>query len=325
MGSFLNLSSVPWYVWVGVVCFAPFLNIVDMSHWQTIAANTQLPKRELEALRWAIFRSGWWMIFLPAAAGAFIGYAWRGVEGTTDANIFAVTLAGMPGASGDLAGLVAGFIVLGLLAAGFSCAAGYLLSSIQTLSWDLRHNSLIFNDQDRELRELTISQQHRIVAESRVWLYAISFASLAIFLSLRAGLGDEKILPFQFLLAGVLVSLAPATLYALWLQRKQRIASPAAAKFIVMGIVVGYLFGIGVYVRPLFLANGSVADVFQWSPIFSFGFSLVITLGAIALDRQDMEPASVGRQGAETGAANAPQPELPVPAVANAAPTPGNS
>jgi Na+/proline symporter len=294
--SLINVSSVPWQVWLGIVCFAPFLNIVDMSHWQTIAANTLVSKREVTALQWAIFRSGWWMIFLPAAAGAFIGYVWRGVEGTTDANVFAATLAGTPGASGDLAGLVAGFIVLGLLAAGFSCAAGYLLSSIQTLSWDLRHYILILSSDEKEL---TNSQQHRIVAEARVWLYGVAIASLVIFLSLRAALGDEKILPFQFLLAGILVSLAPATLYALWLQNKKRIASEAAAKFVVLGIVVGYLFGIGVYLRPLLLSNGSVNEVFQWSPILSFSFSFLITVCAIALDRQDAEPVLGDNKTAE--------------------------
>jgi hypothetical protein len=284
--SFLNVGSVPGLVWLGILCFAFFLNIVDMSHWQTIAANTLVSRKDITALRWAIFRSGIWMIFLPGAAGAFIGYVWREVQGATDANVFPASLAGTPGASGGLAGLIAGFIVLGLLAAGFSCAAGYLLSSIQTLSWDIRHSRQIFNGEGRELSN---AQQHRIVAEARIWLYGIAVTSLAIFLSLRAALGDDKILPFQFLLSGILVSLAPATLYALWLQHKKCIASPAAAKLVVLGIVVGYLFGIGVYARPLLLSSGSVNDVFQWSPILSFAFSLVVTLCAIALDRRDEE------------------------------------
>lgn len=286
--SFFNVTSVPWYVWLGVLCFAPFMNIVDMSHWQTIAGNTNASQRDVSALRWAIFRSGLWMIAFPAGAGAFVGYVWRGVDGTTEANVFAASLAGVTGASGDLAGLVAGFIVLGLLAVGFSCAAGYLLSSIQALSWDLRHSILI--DRLAEI-EITNSEQHRIVAESRIWLYALALTSLTIFLVLRSAVGDAKILPFQFMLAGIAVSLFPATAYALWLHQRRRIASPAAANLMVAGIVLGYLSGILVYIKPLIL-GGDVNDVFQWSPILSLGCSALVTFIAIAVDLLASEDAT---------------------------------
>jgi Na+/proline symporter len=287
--SFFDLSSVPWPIWLGVLSFAPFVNVVDMSHWQTIAANTKGTSTDIRNLKWGIIKSGWWMIIFPAATGAFIGYLWRGVTGIADANILPASIGGLPGQSGELSGFVGGFVILGLLALGFSSAAGYLVASVQTASWDLRHYELIFRDKDQALSEY---EERSIVFEARLILYVFAIASLILFLVARHVVGDQKILPLQFVLVGIVVSLFPATTYGLWLNLYGKQANASTSRLMVASIAGGYISGIAIYFKPVIL-GGDLNDVFQWSPVAALAVSGIIA--AIVVVRDLRLQSSVSR------------------------------
>ena len=278
--SFLNVADVPWPFWIGVVCFAPFFNIVDMSHWQAIAANSG-DKLDIQELQRAIRRSSIWMLVFPAAGGAFLGYAWKGVSNVTGDNWFAVTLAGLPGHSGELSGFLVGFIVLGVAAMGFSSAAGFLLSSVQTYSWDIRHHKQIFA---RGARSLSEPEERRIVSQSRATLYIATLSSVVLLLALRHWVGDDAILPLQFVLVGIVVSLFPATAYALWLNgRMKPRPSAGASRLIVLSIPAGYLAGASTYFKPL-VFGGDLSEVYQWAPVASLALSSVLVVIACVHD-----------------------------------------
>jgi hypothetical protein len=228
------------------------------------------------------------MIIFPAAAGAFMGYLWRGVTGIADANILPASIAGLPGQSGELAGFVGGFVILGLLALGFSSAAGYLVASVQTASWDIRHYKLIFRSKDEPLSEY---EEQSIVLEARFILYVFAIASLILFLLARYVVGDQRILPLQFVLVGLVVSLFPATTYALWLNLHGRQANASTSRFMVWSIAGGYISGIAIYFKPLVL-GGDLNDVFQWSPVAALAVSGFIAAIVVVRDLRSQSPVS---------------------------------
>jgi hypothetical protein len=285
IASFLNIASVPWPVWFGALCFTLTINLVDMSHWQSIAANSKVEKpEELRAFRLAIIKSGLWMMVFPAATGAFIGYAWKGVQGVNEATLLPATLAGFPGGSGDLSGFVAGFLILGFLAVGFSTASGYLLASVQTASWDALHYSKLFVPGRKAEAELSEYDQESIVLQARLVLYILAIVSIAAFMLARHAVGDDRFLPLQFVLGAILVSLFPATAYALYLESHSKDATPATSWLMLLSILFGFFAGLCVYFQNLIFAT-DLNSVFQWAPVASLSCSLAIAGLAILVNK----------------------------------------
>jgi hypothetical protein len=98
--------------------------------------------------------------------------------------------------------------------------------------------------------------------------------------------GDDKILPLQFVLVAIIVSLFPATAYGLFLQARGLVAEEHSSKVMLGSIIAGFLAGLSIYLKAL-VFGGTLNDVFQWAPVASLGASGLLAVVAIAVDSSE--------------------------------------
>nr|VFK65270.1 MAG: Na+/proline symporter [Candidatus Kentron sp. UNK]VFK71399.1 MAG: Na+/proline symporter [Candidatus Kentron sp. UNK] len=292
--SLIDFSSIPWVTIFGVGCFALFYNFVDMSNWQTIAASSEVGEKEIRKLRWSMGFSALLMLAFPATIGTFLGYVWQGVEVGDYERLFLLIEQVFPNAS-YIGGLLLGLVVLGLAAIAMSTSDSYLMVSAQTVSWDIEDKKLL--EQYERSDNIPEEEQYEVVRKSRTRLYIMAVISVVLFLVLRHFLGDEMVIPFQFVLAGLVVSLAPATLFGLYCRKKDYSPTGWVKKLPGFSIIAGYLGGTGVFLWFLFLSMPKEFDIYAWAPIASLSLSSIVCLLALlGMPKRKIEQSVEGEQ-----------------------------
>lgn len=280
-----DFSSFDRVSTIGVLCFATTTNLVDMSNWQTIAANSAAGPSKIAKLRWAMARSGFWILILPAAAGAFIGHAFRGLSiggsPTADIDILPRLIASV----GDLpmGNVLLGVVCAGLIATALSTVDSYMLSSSQTIVWDLRleaEKALIITDSEERAQ-----YEQRSVRRARNEIYWYTLLACIGFIALRRLIGDQTVFVLQFVIFGMITALAPATLFALWLRSRDLEPPEPVRRIVGMSIACGLLANL--VCLALSISTGNNFDAFAVTPTVTLGTaSIVCGIGAIIFLRR---------------------------------------
>jgi len=270
--SLFDFGTFPTITIFAILCYASTYNIVDMSNWQAIAANSAAKPEQIRSLRIAMVKSTFWMILLPATVGTLFGYVWREVEIGEYERISMLVQQVFPDAS-YIGGLILGTVILGLAATAMSTTDSYLIASCQTMSWDIRDKQTI--NQSVNADDIDEEKQYSIIRSSRRRLYWMAIISVSVFLLLRYLLGDQTAFVAQFVLAGLVVSLAPSTLLGLYFRHINYKPIGLVKKLCGASVVFGYFGGMAVFVYFLSLASKEF-DVYAWAPLVTFvsSFSL---------------------------------------------------
>lgn len=274
LSSLFDISRLDWLSFFGILCFAATTNVVDMSNWQAIAANSLANNAELRSLRWAMVRSAIWIFAVPAVAGTFIGYAFHEVhfngEALLDTDILPTLIASLGGSA--VGALVLGATCAGLIASALSTVDSYLLSTSQTIVWDIRREAETAREMEEGSEERLKFERISVRrARNEMYWYA-GFACLA-FIGLRFAIGDTTVFVLQFIIFGVITALFPATMIAIWLKSMRLDASAREKTFVTYSM----RFGLAANLICLGLA-------ILWADLFNFyALTPIATLGTAAL------------------------------------------
>ncbi len=291
--SLFDFSAFPIVSIVGILCYASTVNIVDMSNWQTISANSKTDEEGIKKLRNKMVLSSVWILLLPGLLGVFLGYIWKGVE-INDTEIIPLLInkiiivfqqvipSGLLDTISVLPAIMLGIIILGLASTTLSTADSNLLSSSQTLSWDIIYHNIISKVDSTD--SLSEKEHYMIVSKSRTHIYIMALLSALLFLLLRRFIGDETVFVAQFVIFGSVISLFPATIYGIWLRERKLIPHKNMNTIIFISLLLSYLSGILVFFTSM-LFNGNSENSFSayaWSPILTiFISSIVLIIGLV--------------------------------------------
>ena len=264
----LNLIAV-----LGILCFASTFNIVDMSNWQAIAANSDADHKSIKRLQWAMRRSTILILFFPALAGAFLGYIFQSatINGNeiSEDQILPLIIQSVANTEVGVVGL--GFVLAGLLGTALSTVDSYLLSTSQTITWDLKKKLEKVQTMPEEERS---GFEKKAVRIARSEIYLIALISVGVFMFLRSKLGDETVFVLQFVIFGLVVALAPATFLAISAKEKAIQLSATQKLFGQLSIAFGFLAGLCVALVVIF--GNSEFNAYAWAPIVTALTSLLL-------------------------------------------------
>ena len=278
--SFFDFSGFPTIQIIGIMCFASFTNLVDMSNWQNVAANGELPNSEHRKVTFSIFKAAIWSFFFPAVFGVFFGYIFKGTVGMTENVILPNILTWVFPNSGFAGGLFIGVILISLLATALSTADSYLLSSAQTVTWDILEHKNIKNYENPA--EIKLEEQRSIIHKARRYLYVLAIASIFVFAFL-AQWKPNDVFAFQFVIFGSILALVPTTLCGLALKFKKLKPSKGLQNFGFTSLLVG--FSSGLLTFGYYLYDKSI-NIYAWSPIVTLFSSLIIFVIGFILHRK---------------------------------------
>jgi Na+/proline symporter len=292
-------TSLPFVLGLFTLSFLyPF---VDMTNWQNVAANSLLPpepgeqRKRIRDMRIALLKASAWVFFFPGVFGVILGYLMQGVPSLEQSEILTKLIAGLiPGgtlAYGLVYAIILGVLMVGLLGTTLSTVDSWLIASSQTLSWDVIDFKLL-DKAKFDVTRIPDSVHERITTRSRNILFLLAPIASVIFYVSYKGIG-ERIIEFQFVIYGAVISLFPLLISSLYLLRdedkmvyqKNRILLWSAF----LSIAIGYLSAIGVFILS-FIIEG--LDVYTWAPIASLAAALTslvvgITFANIRRKRED--------------------------------------
>jgi len=271
----LNFSDISLWQLVGIMCFAPFANLVDMSNWQTISANSNIPPEKHKFIRRSIRRAAVWTLFLPGLVGCFFGYLSHGIKGITEDDVLPIVLQSSLTQYNLIGGVIIGFVIIGLLATALSTADSYLLAAVQTYSWDLKNFKELEKYQNRTT--IPVEREIYIVSSARRSLYMFAILSVLIF-TLLVQLNRGKVLEFQFVIFGCMIALLPSVCNGLYLFKKGKIGTDVFKTWMTWSILLGFSAGLLVFIISLMSTN---INVYAFSPISTLGISSLTWLAAI--------------------------------------------
>lgn len=208
----LDYSPIPLLLLAATIPFQVFFNLVDMQNWQQIAANADLPDDQTSNITWSIIRGSLYLFWFPALGGVILGCLMRAMSDTqiTDLTIFphAFELV-MPGEEGVVRAVVIGLIFAGLLSSALSTADNLLMSSLQTLFYDIKDRARV----QRLLAEQGDEDEEKALIErARRWLPLLAVGMVLVFYGLYVAFSGGVFL-FQSLMYALPLSLlAPVCL-----------------------------------------------------------------------------------------------------------------
>ena len=244
----------------GVIFFATFVNLVDMSNWQNIAANGGIRGNdsEIRKLRKGIIGSGLLMLVFPCLVGTFIGWLTKVyVTVPADGDGTATFLTAVYGATAFpslVAGSLLGLVVLAILGIALSTIDSYLLISSQVITWDFGWRRSL--DEVSSVDDLASKEQRKIVQSARLSLYSIATLATLGFAALVAMSGGNAFV-LQFAIFGLMLSLVPSVLYGLiWYGAKYSESSQTARRVLKLSCALSSsaLFAIGFFSNNWLLA-----------------------------------------------------------------------
>lgn len=142
--SAFDFSSSSLIFLIGVAFF-PLYNIVDMSNWQNVSANSlasdhsSASTEQRVKMRTAMLKAAAFFLFAPVLTGTFLGYMIKVLErGTQDQTSFmAPIMFDLMPVGMSIAAVGLALATFAFMASSLSLINSWLLACSQTLSWDL--------------------------------------------------------------------------------------------------------------------------------------------------------------------------------------------
>jgi Na+/proline symporter len=233
----VSYQGIATWVLVSTISFQIFFNIVDMQNWQQIAANGDLPTKDRLGVIWSIVRGSLYLFWFPALGGVLLGCLLKAsADGLNDATIFpAAADLVMPGSDGVLRALILGLLFAGLLSSALSTADSLLMSSIQTIFYDIKERrvvqGLLESGGDEEA-------ERSLVRRAKLWLIPLAIAMVLVFYGLYYAYEGDVFL-FQGLMYAMPLTLFAPVIAGLWCGSERL---RAMRGFVFWGIAVGLAF-----------------------------------------------------------------------------------
>lgn len=269
----------------GLAFFALF-NIVDMSNWQNVSANSlnvdlsPASKEQRKRMRWAMFKAAGLFLFAPVLTGTLLGYMLRVLkQGTEDQPAFMskMVLDLLP-VNSLFAAVILSLITFAFMASSLSGTDSWLLASTQTLSWD------VIDYKKFEAMGFRVSQFNQrlhevITRHARLILMLIGIGGASIIYYISKYVWDQ-VFALQFVIFGGGLAMLPSLLFGIFVGNpsKSRILSVSAW----LSIVAGYGSAFGLFIYSLIKKN---ADLVSPLPLIALGVSGFIFLVGFGLKK----------------------------------------
>lgn len=256
---------------IGLGFFALF-NIVDMSNWQNVSANsldaeqTTASNEQRKRMKYAMFKAAGLFMFAPVLTGTLLGYMLKVLNrGTEDQSIFMSNLVmGLLPASAILAALILAVITFAFMASSLSGTDSWLLASTQTLSWDIVDYDK-FKDKGFKVGKFDEATQEKITKRARVILMIVGIGGAALIYYISKYVWDQ-VFALQFVIFGGGLAMLPCLLFGIFKGNpsKSRIISITA----LTSIIAGYGSALALFGYSLYTKN---PDVVNPLPLISLG------------------------------------------------------
>lgn len=213
-----QFETIPWHFMVGISVFAFFFNFVDMTFWQSLAANRKLPAERLPTVRNWIMASAAVQLFMPAFAGVWLGVIIKGMSAElSDDRIISFGLQAILQGLGPIGAVVMGFLVFGFLSLTLSMAGSYLVGAMQTLAVDVaKRREIAEYDSEDTAPERRSEIERSVLSWVKRNVIVASLFSVIVFSVLYYGLAyfesPADVFQFQFVMYGAAVTLVPVVL-----------------------------------------------------------------------------------------------------------------
>lgn len=273
-----TFSNIPFSkdLLIGIISFQLLFSIVDMANWQGIAANGDIPDNQHKKLKLALIRSALYLNWFPALGGVLIGLGLRyGFTGVTDSNIFhyafSTVLIGYPE---FLRAVVIGILLLGFISTTLSTADSYLMSAVQTITYDILYHKkvkqLVANDRDED-------EERQFVINAKKFLLPVAIVMVLFFwiaYEAYSKIGGNA-LDFQMIMYSFAISLLPSVAYSLYkgVNIKHRYDNVSF-----VSILTGIIFSLAPYLYVVLFNSHSPlkSKLVNLTPLFSFFSSLIV-------------------------------------------------
>lgn len=216
------LVGLSWTKYLGIIAYTSLFNMVDVSNWQSVAANKFLAGRDqIPRLQRAWTKTALLAFVFPGVVGVFLGCVLRGKENVPDSQLFAeLASLVLPTADPYVRSLVLGLVLMGF----FVLALGYaenLLSAAQfTFMVDVVRRRRYDQIVAAERTDDTTAEEDAFVRGCQRTTFGIAIAAMMIFLLALRRLGEAKVFGFMFMIFGSATSMFPALLLATLRSRK---------------------------------------------------------------------------------------------------------
>ncbi len=256
---------------LGIVAYTSFFNIVDVSNWQGVGANSKIDSEKSipdQRQSWRNAAIGAWLF---ASIGVLLGYILRSYAGLNDADMFPLLFDNfvLPELTGSIKTAILGLII----ASFFVLALGYaenLLSAAQlTFMADVykrrAYDDLVSAESDSE--ELA-AKEHAFVESCQKSTFALVGVAFAIFLTVYFSIGEARLLTFMVVIFGSAIGMAPAVIHAVRRHQKgENSPQPRLALAAGLSILAGLLTALSPLMFQTvpewvwYLGGGDLSDV----------------------------------------------------------------
>lgn len=267
---FLGLSFAKY---AGIVAYTSIFNMVDVSNWQSVAANKSLTDANaLRELRRSWLKIAVFVVFFPGIIAVAIGCLFRWKQGLTDTQLIGdITAVLLPGAPESLRAIVLGLLMMGLLVLALVYSENLLSAAQFTLMADVfgvsRYDKLVSPDHPDDPEG-----EDDFVRWCQRRTFLIALGAFALFAIALRQLGEAKVFGFMFIIFGSATSMFPAVVMATIAARKNKKLDDKPSRLSAwLSIFAGY----GVSISPIF-----VPAFTELSPVFTILTSTIVLVAA---------------------------------------------
>ena len=279
-------SAAPLFV-AGLAFFSLF-NIVDMTNWQTVSANSLNSEHGPDAMvkrrsmRNAMFLAAALFIIAPVLTGTWLGFLLRILKtGTDDQASFMYVLVRQVFDSGTVGGvLMIALITFAFMASSLAGIDSWILASTQTLSWDIVEYER-FKSVEFQATRFDNATHEAITKRARLILYCVGIGGTVLVYAVSKIWNN--IFALQFIIFGGGLSMLPALLWGLF--RGNRAGSRILSVGAVTSIGAGYVSAVLLFVISVLNKTPAMVDPL---PLISLGVASAvfgIAIGCNALFR----------------------------------------
>jgi hypothetical protein len=263
------LVGVSWTKYLGIIAYTLTFPMVDISNWQSIAANKNLDdSANLPPLKRSWTESALFVLIFPGAIGVALGCLLRWKPNIPDTQLIGeLTSFVLPGSNELLRAIVLGLLLMGFLVLAL-CYAENLLSAAQfTIMADVfgrkRYDQLVSPTAKADL-----TAEDEFVRGCQRATFAIAVVAFGLFALALWRFGEANVFGFMFIIFGSAISMFPALLMAVLASRAGRRCDDRASRTSAwLSIVAGY----SVALSPL-----AIPALTELSPVFSILASTVV-------------------------------------------------
>lgn len=261
--SLSNMSSQSGLAITGIAFFALF-NIVDMTNWQTVSANsltagsTSAGRSQQRQMQRAMLRAAGLFLIAPVLTATTLGYMVKHLGlGTNDqAQFMSHFVSGLLDDQGIAGALLLALVSFAFVASSLSGVDSWMLATAQTISWDLIDYDT-FKERGFNVARFDDATHERVTRRARIALLIIGIGG-ACGVYIVSKFVWNRVFELQFVIFGGGLAMLPAIAYALF--RGSGSASTVTSTAAFYSIVGGYGSAIALFITSLLTKDSRLVE-----------------------------------------------------------------